>query len=547
MNLNFDKRFSSVNPLPISRRRLLQFFSANAIFFSIQSVVSAKSKIKIALQKKNKTHTAALPATNNDLLNLAHGLESQILIKWNDPISDTERFGYNCDFTATYPLNSTEAILWVNHEYIDKLFYDPDLQMTTNRTESQIFKEREALGGSLIHIKKKNGLWSVKAKSIYNRRIHGRTKIIFSGNHEVAGKKFAEGTFANCAGGYTPWNTFLTCEENFHDFVGEAEFKNDEWKFTPSKKFKWENQGLDPRHYGWVVEIEPKTGSAKKHVAMGRFAHEGATTTLAHDKRCVVYMGDDLEGEHLYKFISKHSGDLSEGDLYVASLEKRQWLKLSLDNELLKGKFKDFVDLRVQTRKAAKLLSATPLNRPEDVAIHPTTQEIFVALTNSKIAGDLHGSLLKIKEKNSDPTSLRFDWEYLIQGGEKSNFSCPDNLVFDQKGNLWFTTDISEKEIHDDAHAFMGENSLFVMPLKGKNAGRAYRVLSGPHGSELTGPSFSEDGKTLFLSVQHPGGATIKENGEPLSHWPDGNKSWPKPSIVQISGTLLENPESLWS
>jgi secreted PhoX family phosphatase len=76
-----------------------------------------------------------------------------------------------------------------------------------------------------------------------------------------------------------------------------------------------------PEHYGWVVEIDPISGEAKKHTSMGRMAHECATTTSAKDGRVVVYTGDDTVNEHLYKFISDSQDNLNKGTLYVANLE----------------------------------------------------------------------------------------------------------------------------------------------------------------------------------------------------------------------------------
>ena len=79
-------------------------------------------------------------------------------------------------------------------------------------------------------------------------------------------------------------------------------------------------------------------------------------------------------------------------------------------------------------------------------------------------------------------------------------------------------------------------NGAFVMPSKlegGASGGDVYQFASGPVQSELTGPYFTPDGKTLFLSVQHPGEESEdKEN--PTSTWPDGDI--PRPAVVAITG-----------
>jgi len=199
----------------------------------------------------------------------------------------------------------------------------------------------------------------------------------------------------------------------------------------------------------------------------------------------------------------------------------------------LKKKFSSSLEMLIRTREAAKIVGATPLDRPEDIEIHPVSGDVIVALTNNLSRGNSFGSLLKIQEKNSDASSLEFDASTFLSGGEETGFACPDNLAFDSQGDLWFTTDISNKSINKAPYEFMKNNSLFYLPLKGAGAGKAHRVASGPVGSELTGPVFSPDGRTLFLSVQHPGEKSPSYKN-PTSHWPDGGNAMPRSAVVQI-------------
>lgn len=115
--------------------------------------------------------------------------------------------------------------------------------------------------------------------SKYARRVTGLTPIALTGpakgSAAVNGAVKVQGTFANCSGGRTLWNTLLTCEENFE---------------STSKAAK-----LDQTHYGWVVEVDPfhPDFQIRKHTALGRFNHENTCMGLAKDGRVVVYMGDD--------------------------------------------------------------------------------------------------------------------------------------------------------------------------------------------------------------------------------------------------------------
>ncbi len=260
---------------------------------------------------------------------------------------------------------------------------------------------------------------------------------------------------------------------------------------------------------------------------------------LAPDGRTVAYSGDDTEDEHLYKFISAKPGSLERGDLFVADTINGRWLPLDRAKDpRLKAEFKDHTDLLVQTRRAAKIVGATPLARPEDIEIQPSTGAVFVSLSLSPKKKNLFGSLMKIVEKDGNPLSLEFQATTFAAGGPGSGFSCPDNLAFDKRGNLWMTTDISGSKTLRAPYKEFGNNGLFYIPLSGDGAGQAYQVASAPLGAELTGPCFAPDGETLFLSVQHPG-ERFHDGKHFASHWPDGGASDPAPCVVQITGPMM--------
>ena len=261
----------------------------------------------------------------------------------------------------------------------------------------------------------------------------------------------------------------------------------------------------------------------------------------------MAYTGDDANNEHLYKFISSEPGSLKEGTLYVADTINGKWLSMDWESQpVLKTKFKDQTEVLIRAREAAKLLGATPLNRPEDIEIDPISGHIFVSLTNNKSIGDYHGTILKIEETDGAFDALTFKASTYKAGGEEHGFSCPDNLAFDQAGNLWITSDISGSSMNNPDKPYMSfkNNSLFVIPRYGADAGKVIRVASAPKDAELTGPWFSPDGKTLFLSVQHPGEQTRDVNN-PTSTWPFDGDNIPKPAVVAITGDLIEKMNRL--
>lgn len=495
-----------------------------------------------------------LSPSDKDDLQLSNGLEYHTVLKWNDRISSKDTFGFNCDFTCFIPLeenNPKDGILWVNHEAINPLFvsgydYADDKQM---RTQEQVDKEMYNVGGSIVRIRQVNGKWQVVENDPRNRRITGQTPIKFNWDSPVAGANMAIGTLGNCSGGITPWNTFLTCEENYDNFYGEIEYSDTIVATkTESTEYGWDKfYDYSPEHYGWVVEIDPKDGSAQKHVALGRFAHECCTVYQLKDQRMVAYTGDDSNNEHLYKFVSSKPNSLKEGTLYVADTINGKWLPLDWASQaVLRNRFKDQTEVLVRAREAAKLLGATPLNRPEDIEIDPITGNVFVSLTNNKKKGDYHGSIMKIEETNGDMDALTFKASNYISGGEEAGFSCPDNLAFDMAGNLWMTTDISGSAMNkaDNPYTAFKNNSLFVIPRYGDDAGKVIRVATAPRDAELTGPWFSPDGETLFLSVQHPGEQT-KDVKNPTSLWPFDEDRIPKPTVVAITGDLIEKMNHL--
>jgi uncharacterized protein len=196
--------------------------------------------------------------SSQDQLILPNGFKYDIVATWGQDLGNNERFGFNNDFTCYFGSNPNEGLLWVNHEYIGDLSmfvsgYDP--KSDSPRTKEQIAIERYNLGGSVIHIRKETGgNWKIVKGSYYNRRITANTPMNLtgpaSGDASVGGVTEVIGTFANCSGGKTLWNTAFSCEENFDDVI-------EDWSGNP------EVPELNPTHYGWVVEIDPNDPNSK--------------------------------------------------------------------------------------------------------------------------------------------------------------------------------------------------------------------------------------------------------------------------------------------
>ena len=480
--------------------------------------------------RKKNPHLTPLRPSHSDQLLLTDGFNYKLLLEWGDVINEKgDTFGFNNDYTAIIPSSSKECFMWVNHEYPNPLFIHGK---TEKKSKSHVDLERYSCGGSILKIQQNDsGHWQLKKNSKYNRRITGATPIPLS--RPVAGSSTAIGTMANCAGGVSPWGTILSCEENYQDYYGEVDIHG---KKIQQSRFGWDEfYDCSPLHYGWVVEIHLQSGRSRKLTSLGRFAHEGATPYQLKDGRVVVYSGDDRADGFIYKFISTRPNSYEEGELFVADTKKGKWLSLNRDkNPLLKKTFKNQLDVLTHCRLAGEIAGGTPQDRPEDIEINPHTKEVLVCLTNNIKKGNFFGKILKIRER--DHSGTEFDVEDFSVGG-RDGFACPDNMAFDNKGNLWMTTDMSGSLMNKPPYDKFKNNGLFYFPLSGMNAGRACQIASAPVDAELTGPSFSPDYQTLFLSVQHPGEKT-KDIKNPTGHWPSG-KGIPKPAVVQIYGEGL--------
>ena len=507
----------------LQRRKLLSFLGYSAALGASSPVFG---KIPAA-----ESFIHGISPSRQDDLRLAEGLAYDIVIRWQDRINAHEAFGFNNDFIALLQEEGHHGVLWVNHEYVHPLFIGG-----SERSRKNIDLERAAVGGSVLRIEKKGARWQLIKNDPINKRIDATTNIPFTHNAVIKGSNIAEGTVGNCAGGITSWGTFLSCEENYDLFYGEREFQT---KKRSKSRFKWEQfYPNPPEHYGWVVEVDPTMGTAKKHISLGRFSHESATCVVSKRGHTVVYMGDDKNDECLYKFVTDQKNTLTSGTLFVADIDNGKWLPLDRhQNQLLQKHFTDQVELCTYTRQAAKLVGGTPLDRPEDIKINPITGDIFISLTNNVPRANFHGQILKISEYKQDFEATEFTSDIFLTGGD-SGFSCPDNLLFDRNGNLWFCSDISGKAIHTTPYAQFQNNGLYIVPARGPQAGMVVQIASAPHDAELTGLCFDAAQTTLFLSVQHPG-ETSKNLNQLTSHWPN-QQGLPASAVVQIHGPLLE-------
>jgi uncharacterized protein len=326
----------------------------------------------------------------------------------------------------------------------------------------------------------------------------------------------------------------------------------------------------EPNRFGWVVEIDPfnPQTQAVKHTALGRFKHEGAYVTLASDNRVVVYMGDDERNEYIYKFVSEGAYSpenrpanmrlLERGTLYVAKFNtdgSGEWLPLVHGQHGIDAAagFPSQSEVVIDARAAADVVGATKMDRPEWIAVHPTSKEVYCSLTNNATRGtdkgpavdaanpranNVYGHIIRWREQGNDPRATRLAWDVFVLCGDPSMpeaakhgniqgdiFGSPDGLWFDARGMLWIETDISTSALNQGDYATIGNNQMLAADPATREI---RRFLTGPRGCELTGVVTTPDGRTMFVNIQHPG-ETPRERSDPanptaVSTWPDGGR-----------------------
>ena len=538
----------------------------------------------------------AIAASSEDAVRVPPGYRADVVIAWGDPIGDPAgsppfRFdasnsaeeqalqsGTHHDGMYFFPLplgsqSSTRGLLVMNHEYPDHLSMFPDGR--ANWSLAKVRKSQHAVGCSVQEIRLNAGKWEVVRPSPYARRIHGNTAMRIGGPaagdvrmrtaSSPSGRE-AFGTFNNCANGWTPWGTYLTCEENFSFHLkppADPTALEERYELTPKVRNSFNWGDADPRfdmnvnrndgnHFGWVVEIDPFDRNAVpvKRTALGRFSHEGAYMTVCRDGRVACYSGDDRAFEYIYKFVSArawNSADrlanrdlLDEGTLHVARFNadgSGDWLPLVHGSNGLTAAngFDSQAAVLIYARAAGDRVGATKMDRPEWISRHPQTGDVYVTLTNNTARGangaegatpanprapNPYGHIVRWKEADGDAAARSFRWEVFQLGGDQ--YASPDGLMIDARGVLWVQTDISPTVLLKEDHARFGNNQMLAIDPATREV---RRFLTGPRGGEITGACMTPDGATLFVNLQHPGEVPAAErdpnNPRKHSNWPD--------------------------
>jgi uncharacterized protein len=564
-----------------------------------------------------------VPPSTADAVVVPPEYTAQVLVPWGTPLvagvpdgrdaastaaQQALQVGFNHDGMHYFPLaggpkGSRRGLLVLNHEYTDaNQIYTAAQGRAITPDAAGKEKVDKALAGhgvTVVEVEQAaDGTWRHVVGSRYNRRITGATPVTFSGPVTLAHPALAtddpvaRGTLNNCSHGYTPWGTYLACEENWNGYFGTADGS---WKPTPEQArygvnaggfgYSWHvadprfdvarNGGRELNRFGWVTEIDPfdPTSTPVKRTALGRIKHESATVTKGSGGRIVVYTGDDENLDYVYKFVSSGNwkslrargrSPLDEGVLHVARFAADgtgTWVPLVHGTGPLTtaNGWKDQADVLLRTRQAADAVLATPLHRPEWVAVDERTKDVYLTLTNgsgfskagqSKQAevpaananrpANPYGHVVRWREAGQDAAATTFTWEVFTLAGDPDRpagagagpelFGSPDGIWVDDDGRVWIQTDISNS-VQNVASAGYDRIANNAMLVADPVTGQVKRFLTGPRGCEITGVVTTPDQRTMFVNVQHPGESSTFWNSRagraPSPQEPGVVSNWP--------------------
>jgi hypothetical protein len=551
----------------------------------------------------------AIPVSETDGVVVPEGYKVQVLAPWGTPISGSMpafrdgansgadqgmQIGMHHDGIHFFPIggSSTDGLIAMNHEYVEARFLhaawrgkemrESSVRVENDRRDTdEVLKEINAHGVSVFRARRgANGDWEM-VQDPRNRRITAATPMTFSG--PVRGSKHVvtkyspdgtrtRGTINNCAHGYTPWNTYMTAEENWAGYFRNTDRQDQKPNqprehsrygvATERSRYAWElaASGADefvrfdastrganpaedyrnePNGFGWMVEIDPFDPNSVpvKRTHLGRFAHEGVVFAPAiPGKPVVCYSGDDARFEYIYKFVSAKPYDpatasgalLDEGTLYAAKFNADgtgEWLALVPGHNGLTAAngFADLADILVNTRLAADRAGATKLDRPEWGTVDPKTGEVYFALTNNTARSEAQvdpvnprarnqfGQIVRWTGSRGEHAAMTFRWDLFVVAGDVGTSRGADGKALNAS-NIFACPDgiWFDRDGRLWVQTDMGESEMNRGDLKpmGNNQMLAADPRTGEIRRFLTGPK----GQEITGVITTPDGRTMFVN-----------------------------------
>lgn len=421
--------------MAISRRNF--FFLAG---LTTTGIVLAEPLKKLYANSANNKGVKAkgfgeLIPDSRGILDLPKGFQYKILSKTGDKMSDGNIVPTKPDGMGTFQGENGTTILIRNHE---------------------------------VNLGQKLG---VMAENKYKYDIYtdgGTTTLILDSDNNIL-KQYVSlaGTSRNCAGGVTPWDSWISCEE-----ITVTPADNN-YKIKVTRK----------HGYNFEVPAKGDLTTPIPLIAMGRFNHEA----IAIDpKTGIVYQTEDRDDSCMYRFIPKEKGNLQKGGILEALVIKGS-PKINTSINFPQGETKEIEWIKIEevdpdqdtVRYEAQKKGAAIFKRGEG-AIYGNG-EIYWTCTSGGNKG-----LGQIFRYNPQTNTL----ELYVESTGKDMLDYPDNIVFAPFGDMIVCED--------------GHPDQFVVGINSE--GKCYHFARNAlNQSEFAGACFSPDGKTMYVNIQNPG------------------------------------------
>lgn len=344
----------------------------------------------------------------------------------------------------------------------------------------------------------------------YDERVGGGTTTLWVDGERNLVKSLPSlsGTLRNCAGGRTPWNSWLTAEEATQ---------------TPGEKDAV-NADMDPgvwQRHGYVFEVDALCEQLVEPIpirAMGRFRHE-AVAVDPHTG--YAYLSEDQDDGLLYRYrpaavaqgtqpSALRVGDYARGGVLEAlrvqarprlltnnqasapaivlgKMYEVDWVRIpdvdpSIDMEHPPGDIMQQHAAASSTRAQGFALGCAQFARTEGIAF--ADGSVYFCCTTGGVAK--LGQLFKL-DVRLNRLSL------LVEPDDHAQLDGPDNIVVAPFGDLVVCEDN------------LAERENFVVGVTAR--GTCYRIARNAHPDkrEFAGACFSPDGRTMFVNMQSPG------------------------------------------
>lgn len=465
----------------LSRRQWLKSATAASMGFAGLTAFAARGGAKPL--------PLALESDPAGLLDLPKGFSYTILSRTGDAMTDGFFTPGSPDGMATFaiPGDPDRVRLVCNHELnptvTDRGAFGPDHGLARRLAPELIYDRapdgRPLLGGT--------------SSFTYNLK----TRRVEQSNLSLAG------TTQNCAGGRTPWGSWLTCEERA-DQAGH----------------------LTGKDHGWVFEVPAMATSPVVPVpikAMGRFMHEAAAV---HPPTGIVYLTQDEPRCLFYRYLPNAKGELVKGGRLQAlairghkMADLRNWpvdaepgwgagtvkVGTKLPVEWIDLDHVEAPDGDLNQRGAAK--GAALFSRGEGVifGLSPDGQpEIYFTTTDAGEAqtGQVWRYLPSPQEGQPGERNAPAQLELFYESPGSEAMEAGDNVTIAPWGGLILCEDRPVQKGN--------RNHLQLLTRQGDLV--PFATNMHPQNGEFTGICFSPDDTTLFVNIQRPG-ITLAING----------------------------------